>query len=254
MQFIKKVFFVGFLFSSIFSFSQEIVTDRPDQTESSITVEHKSLQIEGGISLSKNNEGNEKSFAAPSVLFRYGIIKGLELRLFTQYESINREDSGTTLNYNGFNDLEIGAKIQLLKNDKKNIEMAFLSHLIIPTAKKELTSNAFGVINKLAISHKISNKIGLGYNIGYDFIENINALTYSVALGIALSDSVGFYIEHYGTWAEQNQFESNFDGGFTYLLNSNLQLDISYGFGINNSMNYISTGLSWNIPSFLSKK
>ena len=38
---------------------------------------------------------------------------------------------------------------------------------------------------------------------------------------------------------------SNFDSGFTYLVKDNLQIDLSFGFGINNKMNFQSIGVSW---------
>ncbi len=40
----------------------------------------------------------------------------------------------------------------------------------------------------------------------------------------------------------------NFDAGFTYLPNPNVQLDFSFGTGINDTMNYLSVGCSWLIP------
>ena len=250
----KKIVTLFALYISTWFNAQEIVTDRPDQTESSITVENAALQIESGVNFENVNNHAIKSVFGPSTLIRYGISNGIELRFVSQYESTKIELVGSSLDYSGFNDLEIGAKIQLFKMENKNIEIAFLSHLILPTAKTNLTTTNFGVVNKLAFSHVLSNKIGLGYNIGYDLIEKQSALTYSLALGFALSETIGFYIEPYGSWGEANIFENNFDVGLTYILNNNFQLDVSYGRGINNDMEYVSAGFSWKIPKFLVKK
>ena len=38
---------------------------------------------------------------------------------------------------------------------------------------------------------------------------------------------------------------SNFDSGFTYLVKDNLQIDLSFGLGINNKMNFQAIGVSW---------
>lgn len=250
----KKNFILFTLLFSTWFNAQEIVTDRPDQTESSITVEKRALQIESGLNLKNSNNHSIKSVFGPSTLIRYGLSNGIELRFVSQYESTKIELIGSSVNYSGFNDLEIGTKVQLFKKENKNIEIAFLSHLILPTAKTNLTTTNFGVINKLAISHVLSDKIGLGYNIGYDLIEKQSALTYSVAFGISVTEKIGFYIEHYGSWAEQNSFENNYDLGSTYLINPNFQLDVSYGRGINNDMEYVSAGFSWKIQEFLVKK
>ena len=248
----KNIILVSFLLLMSKIFSQGIVTDRPDQTESSITVGKNNFQIESGGMYQKSDNSN--SFFGPSTLLRYGITNGIELRFVTQYEFTKIVLDGGEIKYSGFNDLEFGAKIQLLKKETKNTEIAFLSHVIIPTAKENLMSNRVGVVNKLAISHVIFDKIGLGYNIGYDYVGRQSSLTYSLALGFQLSNSLGFYIEPYGEWGESNNFESNFDVGFTYLVNDNFQLDASYGVGLNNDMQYLSVGFSWRFQRFLVKK
>lgn len=235
-------------------FAQDIVTDRPDQTESSVTVGKKTFQIEMGGTYLSTDKNSINSFLAPSMLLRYGVSKGVELRFVTQYESTKFEFQNNDIDYNGFNDIEFGAKFQLLKKENKNSEIAFLTHIIIPTANARLSTNNWGVINKLSISHIISKRVSVGYNIGYDYIEKFNYLTYSLAFGIGISKVVSFYVEPFGAWGELNTFINNLDTGFTFLLNSNFQLDVSYGLGLNNSMQYYSVGFSWRIQDFLTKK
>ena len=71
--------------------------------------------------------------------------------------------------------------------------------------------------------------------------------TYSLAVGFTINDKWGFYIEPYGEWLNFQSIASNLDGGFTYLLQQNIQLDISYGLGLNYHMHYTSLGFSWLI-------
>jgi hypothetical protein len=244
MKLSKKInaFLIFFAIGNISA--QTIITDRPDQTESSSTIPVKSLQIEAGA-LFQRGDGIQAN-AYPSVLWRYGITKKIELRLLTQFET--NKLLNTSLRNNGISDLQIGTKIQLFKKENVNTEIAFLSHLILPTAKRELTNDKVGTINKLSISHAISEKIGLGYNVGYDYFGNGSGnITYSVAIGVSLSDTIGFYVEPYGEFTEFESHLASFDTGFTYLLKDNFQLDISYGTGLNYGMNYFSTGFSWNI-------
>ena len=226
--------------------AQTIVTDRPDQTESSSTVSLKSLQIESGILFGNYENGLIKQTLIPSTLLRYGLTKDIELRFVQQFENIKNDVSYQ--NDFGISDLEIGAKIQLLKKEDINTEIAFLSQLILPTGSKGLTNDKFGTVNKLAISHEISSKLGLGYNIGYDNMgEGKGDLTYSAALGIGLDEKFGSYIELYGDYAEFSNWGTNFDSGLTYLIKNNLQLDVSFGLGLNHKMHYFALGCSWNI-------
>jgi len=226
--------------------AQTIVTDRPDQTESSTTVPLKSLQVESGILFGNYENGLIKQTLIPSTLLRYGLTKDIELRFVQQFENIKNDV--TSQSDFGISDLEIGAKIQLLKKEDINTEIAFLSHLILPTGSNGLTNDKFGTINKLAISHELNDKLGLGYNVGYaNMGEGDGNLSYTLALGIGLGEKFGTYIELYGEYAEFSDWGSNFDSGLTYLLKDNFQLDISFGLGLNHEMHYFSLGFSWNI-------
>jgi len=228
--------------------AQTIVTDRPDQTESSSTVEKGALQIESGILYgnAKDDFFSEEVLLAPTVLWRYGITNLIELRLLTEFASV--KDKLSSSKTSGITDLQVGTKIQILKKEDVKTEIAFLSHLIIPTAKNELTFDKVGTINKISVAHDIGDTFSLGYNIGYDnYGTGSGDLTYSLALGLGISDKVGMYIEPFGALVEMDINEANFDAGFTYLVQDNLQLDVSAGTGINHKMNYVSVGCSINI-------
>ncbi len=234
-----------FLLLSTTTFAQTIITDRPDQTESSSTIPLKSFQIESGFQLGLLGNEPRKEYSAPTVLLRYGVLSWLELRangtLFT-LENNSQENDPT-----GFSDLEIGTKIQILRNKNINTEIAFLTHVILPIGSRNFTNNQFGSINKLSISHEITNCISLGYNIGYNFFgQDFGDFTYSLALGFKLSKKWGFYIEPFGDVVNFDTHLSSADAGFTYLLKDNLQFDFSYGYGLNYSMQYFSAGASWN--------
>jgi len=244
----KGVVLFIFVIASNTIFAQSIITDRPDQTESSSTLFKGSLQIESGLLFgsAKDDFFSEEVLLAPTVLWRYGVTKGIEIRLLTEFASI--KDKITSETISGINDLQIGTKIQLLKKEGINTEIAFISHAIIPTAKYELSLNKLGTINKLSISHELKNNIGLGYNIGYDYFGfGSGSFTYSLVIGIGISDRIGFYFEPYGEIVEFENHISNFDIGLTYLIKDNGQLDISFGTGINQKMTYLSIGYSLNI-------
>ena len=224
--------------------AQEIITDRPDQTEGATTIPFKSLQIEAGVFFKQSNGVQASNY--PSILWRYGISKNIEFRLLTQFEST--KVISNSLQNNGISDLQIGAKIQLLKRENMNTQMAFLSHVLLPTAISQITNSKLGVINKLAISHSINENIGIGYNIGYDYFGSGNGnLTYTASLSFSLAKKTNFFIESYGEYIDFKNNLMNFDTGFTYQLKRNLQLDISYGKGLNYSMDFFSAGISLNI-------
>jgi len=243
-----------FLIISLHIHAQTIITDRPDQTESSSTVERGSVQIESGILITQNeilNQFNipiiEKNIYLPSTLFRLGLTDKIELRVFNQYQY-----NYTQINsVNGFNNLELGLKIQLFKKENNMTELAFLSHISIPTAPSTFNENSgkyIGLINKLCISHHLNNQIGIGYNLGYNYFDSgLSDYTYSLVVGFKLNERISAYIEPYGQISEFEDSEANINMGMTYLIKDNLQLDYSYGAGLNNISNFMSIGCSINI-------
>lgn len=181
------------LLNTVNVFSQELITDRPDQTESSVTVPAGSLQIETGISLSYDEVDyiSVRNIVVPASLFRLGITKGIELRIGSQFESYKAKAESV----DGIGDIEIGAKVQLLKNEIMNTEIAFLSHLVVPSGTNKLSNGRVGTVNKLAISHAINDDAGLGYNIGYNYFGHGHGdLTFSTVLGYSINEkNRGFY-------------------------------------------------------------
>ena len=148
----------------------------------------------------------------------------------------------------GISDLELGIKIKVLKKENINNEISFLTTLIIPSASNDLSINSFGISNRMIFSYTLSDKTGLGYNLGYDYFGSGRGnLTYTLAIGSSLTEKLGFFMEPFGEIVDIKNFILNFDSGFTYLVKDNLQLDCSYGTGVNSKMNFFSFGISWLI-------
>ena len=232
---------------SITLVAQEIITDRPDQTESSSTVHKGNLQIESGLLLDFLGEDisySERTILAPTTLIRYGLLDFAELRIVSQIESVKNNSTSVT----GISDLEIGTKLQLLKKEKSLSELALLSHIIIPTGSKEVSSNTVGFINKLCVSHISNTNASIAYNLGYNYFGSGKGdLTYSFVLGSRINDKASVYLEPYGEFIEFEDNVININSGITYLLKDNFQLDFSFGTGINYTFNYTAIGFSWNI-------
>ena len=244
---VSRLLITAILCICIVPLHAQLVTDRPDQTESSRTVGKGYLQIESGFLLGFDTEEQymTRRILAPTTLFRYGITRGLELRVVSQFETMKVFDESAQ----GISDMEVGVKIQVLKKEGVNTEIAFVSSLLLPTGTLEFYDESGGIINKLAVSHTLNETLGLGYNLGYTYPgSGYGNLTYSLVLGVEVNERVGMYVEPFGEVVDMAEFQLNADAGLTYLVRENLQLDFSFGTGlINRRMNYISTGVCWKI-------
>ena len=172
--------------------------------------------------------------------------KIIELRLVEQVEELKGEHP--SYNNFGLSDLDLGTNFQILKKDGINTRIALLSHLIIPSGADGLSGGRIGSDNTVAVSHHLNKFIDISYNLGYDFTGyGKGDLTYSISLGAEITETVDIFVEPYGEITALKEQVLNFDTGVSYLVKDNLQLDLSYGTGLNQKMNYFSIGCSWNI-------
>jgi hypothetical protein len=247
-----------FIFTTNLFAQKELVTDRPDQTESSITVPHKSLQIETGFLMeSKVTDVHEfKDFAYNTTLLRYGLQDNFELRVGLEYlASSVKTKSGpvnSTVNVDGFSPLYLGFKVMVREEDGILPEIAFLGGLNLPhTADEEYQTDYSAPSFRFAFSHTLSNMFSLGYNLGaeWDGFTADPEYYYSFVVGAAITENIGGFIETYGTMPEKSPSEHLVDAGLTWLVTPVFQLDISGGLGLNNEAidNFVSLGFTYRI-------
>jgi len=235
----------------------ELITDRPDQTESSITVPKKTLQIETGFVYENFKEDDAKfqNWGLGTTLLRYGVWDNFELRLGSSYQQskVKFTEMDTDSTQSGIGPLAFGFKVFIIEEKGIRPQISFLA---------DLTLNNFGKTDyrpsytystlKFAASHTLSNFFSLGYNFGYanNGEDGNGFFVYSLVLGMGITDHLGAYAEIYGTSANGDAPIFRYDGGFTFLLRNNLQLDLSAGSGIDKDVNmyYVSFGLTWRIP------
>jgi hypothetical protein len=234
-----------------------LVTDRPDQTESSSVVPQWRLQIETGVSYEWVETGSdeyENNTNYGSTLLRFGVLKFLELRLGT--DMLNHQSklpNGAPRGEFGMSPIGFGFKVALMQEDGLFPEMAFLTGWQVPkTGRESFASDKWQHSYIIAISYTLSERWGFGYNIGYEFegAFEVNRFVYSLAFGYALAEKWGMYLETYTSKTGKNPFDFRADAGVTWLIVPNFQLDFSGGLGITkiSPIGFISAGLSWRIP------
>ena len=235
----------------------KLITDRPDQTESSTVVPFRSLQIETGFVMENDESTISKhtSFAYNTTLLRYGLFENMELRLGLEYlgEKIIYKNIDLQDTYSGISPLYLGFKTKIAEENGWMPEIAFLGAMVLPfTADKEYKPSYPAANMRFSFAHTLSDRFSLGYNLGaeWDGESVIPSYFYSIALGIGITDKLGMFIESYGLILEEGKGEHLLDMGFTYLIKPNIQLDISGGIGLNDETinNFISAGLSLRLP------
>lgn len=236
----------------------ELIADRPDQTESSSVILPGYVQAETGILYTEEDEGDERSrtLELPRTLFRIGLVDRVEFRLgFDGWVSEDVEDK------DGFGDSEVGFKFYLWKEAGILPETTLLTSLSLPTGADEFTNERADPRFRFLFSHTLTDRITLSYNLGMAWgteedergeRDTLSVFEYTFSAGFGLTDRLGAFAELFGNVlinAEGGPAHS-FDGGFTYLVKSNVQLDVSSGVGLSNSADdwFVSAGFTYSFP------
>ncbi len=242
----------------------ELVTDRPDQTESALVVPVGTLQVEAGALWTRDQEGVERfeGFEAPGTLLRYGLFERLELRL-AWAGRIDDELRGKheRFRFEGAADPELGVKLALAAEQGLRPELALLAHLSLPAGSDDVGSPRADLSIRLTAAHTLSDRVGLGWNAGYEAasfedgrgeVHTLGRFVYTAALGFDLGERWGAFVELFGDLpaSDPEPAAHSFDGGVTFLVRPRVQLDFSAGVGLNDAApdRFFGFGLSFRLP------
>jgi len=230
--------------------AEPLVTDRPDATESSSVVAPGFFQLEVGVTAFEDAEGTS-GVESLGTLLRVGVIQDLELRLGWGGYLDSDEVSGV-------NDMALGFKYYIAPELGWRPEMAVLVHTSLPVGESELSSDAYDPDFLLSFSHSLSERISLGYNVGAAIEtsqggdsgkdKTLSSALYSVALGYKVSERAGAYLEVFGSEGlSADDSPASIDGGLTWLLSDDAQLDCFAGFGLNDDADEWFVGIGYSL-------
>jgi hypothetical protein len=238
------------------SVSEDLITDRPDQTESPSLVSKGSIQIETGFFYenSENQNINEKSYGYNTSLLRYGLLDNLELRMGFDYLETKTELNNLEFGSRdaGFNPLLVGVKVGITKEKGLLAEIGLLGHLHLPfSVSKEVRPETTGVDFRFSFNHTLTENSSISYNLGAQWGEDSPEASYLYTLvyGYDLNEKFGLYLEVYGDLPEDDRSDHFWDAGITYKPKNNIQLDALIGTGIDNSQKLMfGGGISFRLP------
>lgn len=248
MYFSKRFSLLGlFFFPSVLP-AEPLVTDRPDATESSSVMAVGAVQIETGI-LVGEDELKSQITEVFATLARIGMADDWELR-------VGWDGYGFADGENGAGDAFLGFKSYLKAENENSPEMALIVHTTLPVGNRNFSSDAFDPSFLFAFSHSLGETLSLGYNAGASgsTFEKVNgdkstlaSADYSIALGYGIGDRVGAFLEIFGSVGlSAPESPLSLDGGFTFLINDDTQLDLYGGLGLNNDASdwFVGVGFS----------
>jgi hypothetical protein len=239
---------------------EPLESDRPDFTESSTTVGYRRLQIESGYTFTQAIAGDpsHNSHDLPELLVRYGLAERLELRVawdegivFDRY--IDRT-SGRVVTESGSSDMDFGFKYAISRQDKWRPQMAVIVSVSAPVGAPSQSSRQVDPRVDYLYSWEFTKKLSLNCSTGNQWTaesgDHYSLFFQSASVEYELTKKLHMFNEWYVLLRRDfadNRPQHYYDGGFTYLVTPNFQLDWRAGVGLSNAADGFFTGCGFVI-------
>lgn len=212
---------------------RELEADRPDATESPVTVDQGYFQVESSFfSFSTDKQGGTrvKTYTVAETNVKYGLLDNLDLQLvFSPYIKETTETAGVRTHVDDFSDIVMRLKYNFWGNDGGSTALGIMPFVKIPT-QTDVSNGRWegGLI--VPFAWRAGERWGLGFQGEIDRVYNEDNhemdwdFAHTAVLGFDLTERIGIYLEYLGV-AGAHPYESYFSGGATYSLNDCIQLD-----------------------------
>jgi hypothetical protein len=233
---------------------EPLSSDRPDFVETSVTVGRGVRQLEMGYTYFLDDDGVTRTTAHsfPEFLLRVGVwADWLELRAGWNYSSSKQNVDPLTRSISGSEDLYLGIKFGLTGQDGIFPEMSLVTQMTVPTGHSALTGGkvlpgmnwlyGWDITEFVSFAGSTQANLAIDDLAGDEFLEFAQAFTF----GFTLTEKLGAYTEWFmitPAGAEITPTEHYLDGGFTYKVSNDLQLDIRVGKGISGASDDLFAG------------
>jgi hypothetical protein len=208
--------------------SSEIVTDRPDVTESSIVVPSGSLQFENGFTWTSDH--GAQSGDLPETLVRLGILARTELRIVAPNYFLNGIST-----FGAFGDVALGMK-QQLGPLPGGVDLSVIAAVSLPTGARSVSSGGYDPFVKFPWSKDLSKGWSIGgmqslfWNTDDGRRNDVWEPTFYVEKQI--TEPLDAFMEYAGDYAQRGGPKQLLHFGSAYKLNRLNQVDFHFGFGM----------------------
>jgi hypothetical protein len=215
----------------------EIATDRPDVTNSSLVVPPGSFQSENGVNFSAR--GDARTIDATNTRWRLGVAPCLELLVDLPTYVGNVQGLGDR----GFTDLSPALKWQISPVPGK-IDMSVVVGAALPTGAAVIAGRGVQPYLQLPWSWELRDGWGISGMLT-EFFRPSETATRRITettfvLERRLTDRFSLFTEYVGDYPENAGPSHLWNSGGAYRLNKTQQVDFHFAFGLNhNAPSYV---------------
>jgi|GEM_PF-410793 hypothetical protein len=253
IKFSATAFFILFTKTIFGQYCETIRTGRPGQAIGAFTVGKSVLQFQQGVDYYSiaSQKYPPRAYVSDNVI-RYGILESVELSALIDYQYENTKFDTNSLQSSGFSNLHLGFRVHI--NDQKGWipTTGFQMRIKMPKVSNDYGANQLATVMVFIANWSLPMNMTLASNwiLSYNGNDPYPTGQYVLNFGFPIYNKLSGFFENYGQ-VSQGLFQTRIDSGFAYLINDNVQLDFSTGYGNNQKIQdyFVSTGISWRIAS-----
>lgn len=227
---------------------REFSIDRPDVTESPMSVDAGHFQFEGDMFKWNKSDGG-RIINVFNGLYKMGLNKNWDIHLGVEMYNIYQDSEGETVE-KGYGNTTIRLKRNLWGNNgDTKTALGMIPYVTLPTSKVD-EDVAFGL--GFPFAYTLTDALGAGAQFQFDFAKNEEGdyeMSYlqTVVFGGALVGDLDFYVEGMGIFANGSSiFTAN--GGLIYNVADNVKVDVATNLGLtDDAPTRVYLGLSFRL-------
>lgn len=230
MKSVIPALFLALLLIQPASAQDAMSTDRPDFTESPLTVGKNTFQLEAGATM--QTVGDASMLNSGEGLIRYGLKPRFELR-FGLPSLVSGDDIDR-----GLSDISVGIKWTLAQLDN-GVDLGLLAAASLPTGDKMFTSDDVNPSVIFIVSKPVNDRVSIAGQVAGNLIkagDSWDAEWQATAvLGASITDKLGGFLEFMGESPPVGDNRCTIHTGLIYPVTKDFQLDFHVGTGLNDA-------------------
>jgi hypothetical protein len=225
------------------SAKDEIATDRPDVTNSSLVVPMGSLQSENGVNFSARD--GARTIDGTNTRWRLGVAPCLELLLDVPTYFANIRPPGNS----GFSDAAPAVKWQVSPIPGK-VDLSLVFGVALPTGASEIAGHGAQPYLQMPWSYELHDGWGLSgmftefFRPAEQTTRRITETTFVIEKKV--TEKASLFVEYVGEYPENAGPSQLLNSGGLYRLSKTQQVDFHVAFGLNHNAPSFIVGLGYS--------
>jgi hypothetical protein len=221
-------------------FSRDLSPDRPNTTDSPMTLDPGAFQIEtGSFDFTKDREGGvtTRTWTIGETEFRYGLDSSKDIQLSIDPWIHQHSSDGTS--HEGFGDIGMRMKWNFWGDDGGTTAFGMIPYLTIPT-RTAVSDDAWESGVGFPLSVQFSDKWNLGVEglvaRAWDHVEDDHEwkMQHSITLSYNITKTIGVFAEYVGVTGA-GTYQASADVGMSWNLTNNFACDFMVAGGLSDA-------------------